>query len=224
MGASTYICSFFEQALRNLESGGRLVFITPEKYHYVASAGPLRELLARYALEEICLVREDTFGKLVTYPTITVLKHAPPQPTQIVRRDGSSLSVSLPPGQQAWQALFVPAPSQASRLTLGEVCVRISCGVATGADSVFVHTTASLDPDLLPFTYPTLAGRQLTPATSELPTGTVMLIPYDKQGCLLALTELGALGHYLMRPSIRERLLQRTCVRHKPWYAFHETP
>ncbi len=33
---------FFEQALAGLAPGGRLVFITPEKYLYVDSAGPLR--------------------------------------------------------------------------------------------------------------------------------------------------------------------------------------
>jgi type I restriction-modification system DNA methylase subunit len=38
---------FFEQALRNLAPGGRLVFVTPEKYLYVETAGPLRALLAR---------------------------------------------------------------------------------------------------------------------------------------------------------------------------------
>ncbi len=79
---------FFEKALRSLAPGGRLVFITPEKYLYVQSAGPLRDLLARRRVEEIRLLPEDTFGGLVTYPTITVLDEAAPGPTQVGRRDG----------------------------------------------------------------------------------------------------------------------------------------
>ncbi len=63
---------FFEQALAGLAPGGRLVFITPEKYLYVDSAGPLRRLLASHQVEAIDLVPEDTFGELVTYPTITM--------------------------------------------------------------------------------------------------------------------------------------------------------
>jgi adenine-specific DNA-methyltransferase len=37
-------------------------------------------------------------------------------------------------------------------------------------------------------------------------------------------SELQALGYYLRQATIRKRLLERTCVRRKPWYAFHETP
>jgi hypothetical protein len=51
-----------------------------------------------------------------------------------------------------------------------------------------------------------------------------MFMPYDMYGRLLSLEELGALGTYLARDEIRQRLLARTCVRRKPWYAFHETP
>ena len=47
-----------------------------EKYLYVETAGPLRDLLARHHVEEIYLVRDDTFGELVTYPTITVVCNA----------------------------------------------------------------------------------------------------------------------------------------------------
>jgi hypothetical protein len=51
-----------------------------------------------------------------------------------------------------------------------------------------------------------------------------MLIPYDMHGRLLPLETLKAFGRYLMRDDVRERLLARTCVKRKPWYAFHETP
>ncbi len=215
---------FFEKALRSLAPGGRLVFITPEKYLYVETAGPLRDLLARCHVEGILLLREDTFGQLVTYPTVTVLDNAAPGPTEIVRRDGSTITVDLPPGRDPWLPLLDGAPPPSAALTLADVCLRISCGVATGADGVFVRPADALEPSLRRFAHPTVAGRELTPPTSDLPQRFVMLIPYDTNCRLLPLERLGALGHYLMRDDIRRRLLARTCVRRKPWYAFHETP
>ncbi len=215
---------FFEQALRSLAPGGRLVFITPEKYLYVETAGPLRDLLARHHIEEIRLVREDTFGELVTYPTITVLRNAPPGRTHVTRRDGGIVKVRLPPGQDPWLPLLEGAAPQRAAVTLGDLCLRISCGIATGADSIFVRLADSLDPALRRFAHPTIAGRQLTPVTTDLPPRFVMLIPYDAHGRLLPLERLGALGRYLMRDDVRRRLLARTCVKRKPWYAFHETP
>jgi len=215
---------FFEQALRSLAPGGQLVFITPEKYLYVETAGPLRDLLARYHLEQIRLVREDTFGELVTYPTITVLHNRPPGRTQLMRRDGSTVTVQLPAGRDSWLPLLEGAAPQRAAVVLGDLCLRISCGVATGADSVFVRLADSLDPAIRCFARPTIAGRQLTPATTDLPQRFMMLIPYDVHGRLLPLGRLGALRRYLMRDDVRQRLLARTCVKRKPWYAFHETP
>lgn len=217
---------FFEQALRSLAPGGRLVFITPEKYLYVETAGPLRSLLAGYDIEEIRLVPEDTFGELVTYPTITVLSNTrrPEGRTRVMRRDGIMLTVTLPAGQDSWLPVLEGARRQQAPVTLGDLCLRISCGVATGADGVFVQPADGLDPALRPFAHPTVAGRELTPATADLPQRFVMLIPYDTHGRLLPLEELKALGCYLMRDGVRQQLLARTCVKHKPWYAFHETP
>lgn len=215
---------FFEEALRRLAPGGRLVFITPEKYLYVDTAGPLRELLAHRHVEEIRLVREDTFGELVTYPTITVVGHALPGKTQVVRRDGTTVSVKLPPSREPWLPLLEGVASEWAAVTLGDLCVRLSCGVATGADSIFVRPTDGLDPALRPFAYPTIAGRELTPTTTDLASRFVMLIPYGPDARLIPLEQLGALRHYLLREEVRRRLLARTCVKRKPWYAFHETP
>ncbi len=215
---------FFEEALRRLAPGGRLVFITPEKYLYVETAGPLRELLGHHHVEEIHLVREDTFGELVTYPTITVVCHASPGKTQVVRRDGSKLTLKLPPSRDPWLPLLEGAASRCAAVTLGDLCLRLSCGVATGADNVFVQPMDDLDPSLRPFAYSTIAGRELTPATTDLVPRFVMLIPYGADTRLIPLEQLGALRHYLQRNDVRGRLLARTCAKRKPWYAFHETP
>jgi adenine-specific DNA-methyltransferase len=215
---------FFEQAVAGLAPGGRLVFITPEKYLYVDSAGPLRRLLARHHVEAIDLVPEDTFGDLVTYPTITSIHNTPPEKTRVTRRDGSSVEISLPQGEGSWLPVLGRSINQEGRMTLGDACVRISCGVATGADRVFVFPVKRLAPELWPFARPTIAGRQLVPGSAEVPRRHVMLIPYDEHGRLIPHEDLGELGHYLAQDAIREQLIARTCVRHKPWYAFHETP
>jgi SAM-dependent methyltransferase len=215
---------FFEQALRSLAPHGRLVFITPEKYLYVETAGPLRDLIGRCHIEEIRFVREDTFGELVTYPTITVLANAPAGRTRVVRRDGSTTTVHLLPGRASWLPMLEGGAPARAAVTLADICWRISCGVATGADSVFVRAADSLDPALRPFGHPTIAGRELSRAASDLPERFVMLVPYDRDGRLLPLDGLGALGDYLIRDDVRRRLLARTCAKRKPWYAFHETP
>jgi tRNA1(Val) A37 N6-methylase TrmN6 len=215
---------FFEQALRSLAQAGKLVFITPEKYLYVESAGILRSLLAHYKIEEIHLVSEETFGDLVTYPTITILRNAPREKTCLIHRDGSMKTVTLPLGQHPWLPFFEGAPRQRAAVTLGDVCLRISCGVATGADSVFVQPAHGLDPALQNFARPTIAGRELTPETTKIPHNFVMLIPYNTRGRLLSLEELNEFGRYLSQVDVRHRLLLRTCIKKKPWYAFHETP
>lgn len=64
---------FFEKALRLLNPNGRLVFVTPEKFLYVNTAQSLRCILGNYSVREIEFIREETFGNLVTYPTITTV-------------------------------------------------------------------------------------------------------------------------------------------------------
>jgi hypothetical protein len=215
---------FFEQALAALAPGGRLVFITPEKYLYVHSAGPLRRLLAQYWVEAINLVPEDTFGELVTYPTTTSVRSAPPGKTRVSRRDGSRVNIELPQDGSSWLPILGQSAAQAGSLTLADVCERLSCGVATGADEVFVHAFDQLPVELRPFARPTVAGRELVSGSTTVPRRNAMLIPYDAKGRLLAEDDLGALGRYLTQAEIRGRLVTRTCVRRKPWYAFHETP
>jgi len=215
---------FFEEALRRLAPGGRLVFITPEKYLYVETAGPLRELLARRHIEEILLVSEDTFGDLVTYPTITVISQALPGKTRVVRRDGGTLTVKLPGGREPWLPLLEGVASEGMAVRLADLCLRVSCGVATGADHVFVRPAAGLDSSLRPFAHPTIAGRELVPGQTNLASRFVMLVPYGPDGRLMPLRKLGGFRSYLLGADVRPRLLARTCVMRKPWYAFHETP
>jgi len=215
---------FFEQSLGSLTPGGRLVFITPEKFMYVDSAGALRQLLAQHQVDSIRLAPEDTFGELVTYPTITSVRRVSPSSTSIHRRDGSSVELTLPHSDASWLPLLAEGESAFGDVTLGDVCLRVSCGVATGLDKVFVFPSHGLDPALCQFARATVSGRELVPGSQGVPERNVMLLPYDECGRLLPLEQLGGLRDYLSRPDIRSRLSARSCVPRKPWYAFHETP
>lgn len=215
---------FFERALSQLRPGGRLVFVTPEKYLYTESASELRRLLSGHHIHELHFLPERTFEPLVTYPLVTTVSaRQPDEPTRIIRRDGRQSSVTLPAAASSWQGRLGEWRVTRDGSTLADACLRISCGVATGADDVFVHKVRDLPADLLPFAHPTIAGRDISGTSLPSLTSSI-LVPYDQRGALLSEAELGALGDFLRHGPRRSRLLARTCVSRKPWYAFHETP
>jgi adenine-specific DNA-methyltransferase len=214
---------FFERALKCLNPNGRLVFVTPEKFLYVETAQPLRFILGKIAVEEIHLVDENIFGDLATYPTITTVSNSPgPYTTRVILRDGRRRDVRLSGDVSSWMPFLNGGADKITGHTLKDICVRISCGVATGADAVYVVKTVG--PELKPFAYSTIAGQEISPNDGALRPKHFMLIPYSQNGELLAEPELGELGAYLRQPGRREMLLKRTCAVRKPWYAFHETP
>ncbi|MGQ0650250.1 MAG: HsdM family class I SAM-dependent methyltransferase [Gemmatimonadaceae bacterium] len=214
---------FFEQALRVLAPAGRLVFITPEKFLYVETAGPLRQLLRGYRLEELEFTSETTFPDHTAYPLIsTVVAARPTSRTRVVRRDGTSLQVSILESSHTWLPAIEGFSRAVSSLTLADVSRRISCGVATGADSVFVVRTADLSDELCPFAHPTVSGRQIAPS-GALRSSSSILAPYDARGRLLPESHLGALGDFLREPDRQRQLKARTCVGRKSWYAFHDS-
>lgn len=217
---------FFEKSIQRLAPGGRLVFVTPEKYLYVETAVPLRQLMADCQVEEIRLIPEDSFGELVTYPTVTTVVQTRPQnPTVIVNREGKSRRVKLPTDGSSWLPLMNGAPRRRPGKVLADVCLRISCGVATGADSVFV-VDPSTAKGLEQFSHPTLGGRELDPDLDSFTSTRVMLVPYSDDGHLMSTTDAKPLLDYLDQPETRRRLETRTCVTvgRKPWFSFHETP
>lgn len=215
---------FYEQALRQLRLGGRLVFVTPEKFIYVDSARPFRGLLARFRVVELELKNENTFPGLVTYPAITTLEASGPSGVTTVRtRDGAVREITLPANGNSWLPALLGHQDQKSTFTLVDAAARISCGVATGSDGTFVLGGEDVPADLRRFAYPTISGRELSPGQVEAPAKR-MLVPYTRNGALLRERELGPLGKYLCDPAIQARLRARTCADRKPWYAFHETP
>ena len=218
---------FIEQSLRNLKPGGRLCFITPEKFEYVATAAPLRRLLATWTIRELHHLDEETFPGLVTYPTITTLvKRAAPREarTRVIARDGSESDVELPRDGVSWNGSIRGATERADHVPLGDVAVRISCGVATGADDIFVMPIDEVPPGLRRFAYPTVSGRQLAFMNGKIEPRDSMLLPYDKRGVLLPEDRLGDLKTHLGRPDNQRALKARTCYTEgrKPWYSFHD--
>jgi adenine-specific DNA-methyltransferase len=215
---------FWERALKILRPSGRVVFITPEKFTYVETARPLRRLMSGFQIEEICYTPEDTFPGFTTYPVITVLSNTDSQRATTIRpRSGTRYSVHLPEAGDSWQPIINKSPTLRGTRTLADVTLRISCGVATGADKAFLFNCSDLLPGLVDFVRPTIGGRELHQGKEVLPNR-CLLLPYDETGKLLPLDQLGAAADYLEQKHVRARLEARTCVRRKPWYAFHETP
>ncbi len=92
------------------------------------------------------------------------------------------------------------------RLALEDVCIRISCGVATGADAIFVKKTQELEPQLAAFARPTISGRELNLPGEIGETRYSMLVPYAETGSLLDEDELGSFRRLFARgtPSPRQ--------------------
>jgi len=212
---------FFEQALTLLKPTGRLVFVTPEKFTYVDSARVLRRLMLERSVHELHFVSEDSFDGFVTYPVVTTI--GPTQDysrTHVSLRSGESYDVQLH-GDDSWQSIIRAEPATHAGPTLDDVCIRVSCGVATGADAAYIVRDVDMDRDLRRFAHPTVSGRQLRRAGLET-ARSFMLVPYDHNGRLLPEQRLGALAHYLSAPARKAMLTARTCTARKPWYAFHD--
>jgi adenine-specific DNA-methyltransferase len=215
---------FFEQALRSLRPGGRLVFVTPEKFMYVESACPLRQALVEAGVAEVEFVDERAFGPLVTYPVVTTIEAGVvPRKTRVVLRSGEVREVELAASGESWLPRLDGVSMEPPRHTLESAFTRISAGVATGADEVFVLEDAVIPRELRRYAYPTIAGRDLG-KREPLSTTHSMLVPYSSGGELIPEQDLGPLGAYLGAEEVRARLVARTCAARKPWYAFHETP
>lgn len=215
---------FFEQSLSLLKSSGRLVYITPEKFLYVQTAEPLRRLLTKFHVNEFHFLEESTFGDLVTYPLVTTVTAGDELgDTTVLPRDGRRTVARLGDLTSSWLPAIRGAAAGTHLLNLADICVRISCGIATGADSVYLVRNADLDPRLRRFAHPTVAGRELGPSKPLRPLHS-LLLPYSGDGRLLPEEKLGELGRYLSDGTRRGRLESRTCVARKPWYAYHETP
>jgi adenine-specific DNA-methyltransferase len=216
---------FFEQGLELLTDGGRLVYVSPEKYEYVASAVELREPLSKNHVREIDHIGQDWFRGLKTYPAVTTIDATSPGETTIRSRDGQTRSVTLPRDGSSWAASIRGGVDLESEATLDDVTIRISAGLATGRDSLFVQGRDEVPPQLVKeeWVYPTVSGSQLR--TFDGPyTDDVIICPYDEDGSLVSEDELGAYGEWAKLH--RDELEERSCVqkRGRLWYDWHGRP
>lgn len=213
---------FFEKALKHLKPSGRLVFITPEKFEYTLTTKPLREFLTAHHVEEIHHLDEDSFEGLVTYPTVTTVVGEKRGETIVRRRDGKKIVVELPSDGSRWISVIQDDIKLEGSKTLNDICTRISCGVATGRDKIFVKSPEEVPIALEKYSKPTISGRELTKYGPN-PTK-VMITPYDEHGNLLAEEELEDFLNWAS--SFKDELSSRHCVTKggKKWYSFHENP
>lgn len=215
---------FFERALNLLRDGGRLSFLTPEKFEYVETAEPLRDRLASIHVVEIDHLAEDTFDDLVTYPVVTTVEHSDRGETVVRRRDGTSHQVRLPTDGASWASAVRGGDTELedTGVTLDDVTRRISPGLATGADSVYVVEDGELPTSLREWTYPTVSGSEL--AANDGPDSDSRIVcPYDDSGRLVTEEQLGELRDWLGLHE--DRLRERSCVDGaNAWYCWHETP
>lgn len=219
---------FFERALELLADDGILSFVTPEKFEYVDTAAPLRRLLTSgsVTVEEIEHIDEDAFTGLVTFPCITTVRRGgdPSDETLVTLRDGSTHRTTLPT-DESWAASIRNANVAAleTGTTLGDVTERISPGMATGADDVFVMNASEVPEEIDGrWVRPTVSGKQLRDFDGPV-TDSVFVCPYTDTGELAAEDELGSFLSWL--ESHRDRLEDRSCVKNgKTWYAWHESP
>lgn len=226
---------FFERALDLLAPKGRLSFVTPEKWEYVQTAAPLRKILSgeRFHIEEVEHIAEDAFEGLVTYPTVTTVRRSRQEgaqvrhPTRVQLRNGTQHTLELPKDEgSSWAALIRGASSIGNKMdtgvTLGDVTVRVSPGMATGADAVFVAGAQNVPAGLgAEWTRPTVSGRQLAASSGPNGAESVLICPYRDDGTLAPESELGAFGQWASRH--RERLEDRSCVQKhgKAWMEAH---
>jgi hypothetical protein len=217
---------FFEQGLKFLKEGSILSFVTPEKWTYVESAVPLRRLLDTFHIEEIEHICEDAFKKRITYPAITTIRKSAPSTTDVTLRNGETYTTTLPATGESWAARLRGAKQMDMDTgdVLGDAMVRISAGVATGRDRIFVIDESDV-PDAISQQWlrPTVSGRELGTVDLASPPKR-FLCPYAENGNLHPEDELSSYRDWA--ESHRSELEARFCVSKdgKAWYSWHETP
>ena len=233
---------FMERAIELLEPGGRLAFITPNKYLASHSAGLLRQHLMLHGsvVRLANFSSHKVFDDAATVPCVTVFERGGTSEEVEVLECGAQpdghgalpvvarSSVDFSRGKGAWHIgqpalLSLVRTMSDGRRSLAAFVSRISAGLATGRDAVFVRRKAELDvePDLL---HPVVRGRDLGPyriASSEL----ALLLPYRFLGGSPALIDLDQYPRARAYLEQHEADLRgRHCVRvwRKAWWDVHD--
>jgi methylase of polypeptide subunit release factors len=236
--------AFMEHSLELLVAGGRLAFITPDKFLISQSSAALRaHLLARAALRVVARFdSHKVFEDAATVPCVSVFeKGAPPGETEVLRceatseppaiaiLDRSTVAASTL-GSAPWRLHSDDARSLLTRLEAGhprvaQLASRISAGPASGRDKLFVFGEdkgPDVEEELL---VAAVRGRDLAAFRIDDPKLRA-LVPYEYDafgnGSLVRLADYPRAARYLR--SIRPSLEERHCVRvwERAWHEWHD--
>lgn len=233
---------FMERAVDLLQAGGKLAFITPNKYLMSQSAAPLRGLLSRTgALVKLASFRSHkVFEGAATVPCVTVFEKGRSGTDTEVLECGERPSAEgkipvfkrtvlhAPRGKGPWHVgspalLGLAERIKGRHLPLAAFASRISAGIATGLDEVFVRPKAQLDIET-ELIVPVARGRDL--GAFRVDYGELaMLLPYrfsHGQAELIQLDDYPRAKRFLAPHA--EALRNRHCVRvwQKAWWDVHD--
>lgn len=236
---------FFEKGLRLLKADGRLAFITPNKFLVSESAKRLRKLmLSSASIHTIANFRSHrVFEGAATVPCVTVLQRSKAARSfrllecSVAPGGRGPVVVSMKattshpkPGEQPWfladpKLLSLAQLIQDEHPTLQEFSTRISAGIATGRDRIFVLRDCvgkELEPELR---RPAIRGKDLSAFRVDAPDLEIIL-PYlptiGDRPRLVDLEQFPKTNAYL--EAHRAELETRHCVRawQKAWYDIHD--
>lgn len=236
---------FIERAIGLLIDGGRLAFVVPDKFLASQTARPLRKLLVQSG-SVLSIARFDShkvFAKAATVPCVFAFargeraadfgaieceyRNGTVPPHVVITREERLPATRLQ--GDVWRTKDSSLESIAEAIVanhppLSLLSTRISAGLATGRDSVYVvdaQTAARLEPDLL---RPAVRGRDLG-ALSIADPGLFIIVPfrYPRSG-----PELVEISRYPLTRAHLQRfrgdLENRHCVRTwgKAWFDIHD--
>lgn len=236
---------FMERAIALLPARGLLSFIVPDKFLHSQTARSLRDLmLSSGALRSIaCFESHKVFDDAATVPCVFSFergasgeafraldceyRNGSVPPHVIVHRDDRLPNSRLDKGM--WRIRSHELESTAESISanhpkLGQLSVRISAGLATGRDAVYVvnaDVARQLDRELL---HPAVRGRDLGSLTIDDPD-LFILLPFTfskSRSVLVNIQDYPCTYRYLK--TFRIDLEARHCVRNwgKAWFDIHD--
>lgn len=236
---------FIERAIALLPERGLLSFIVPDKFLHSQTARSLRALmLSSGALHSIaCFESHKVFSDAATVPCVFSFERGTSKDAfraldceylngsvpahVVVNRDDRLPTTRLKSG--AWRVRSHELESIAEAVSaghpkLGALAVRISAGLATGRDSVYVvsaDVARRLDRELL---HPAVRGRDLAPLAID-DSNLSVLLPFTfskNRSALVNIRDYPRTHRYLKEFQVD--LKARHCVRTwaKAWFDIHD--
>jgi hypothetical protein len=242
--ADIYV-AFFERSLGLLNEGGKLGFICSDRWMKNKYGGPLRDLVSsHFHLEtHVDLTNCPAFhSEVVAYPAVTIISKTEGTDTAVAYRpeiSNKALSALVPAlrkesthkdvsvatdvaiAHEPWLLENLPRLSVIRQLekrfpSIEAAGCKISIGVATGADSVYIGDASKLDVED--------DARLPLATTRDIANGSInwkgkyVLNPFNEDGSLLDLSTHPKLAAYL--EIHKERIMARNVAKKNPakWF------